>query len=294
MLTLSQLTAIEITALTEAETTIERGLNTFVEVGNALAEIRDGKLYRQTYNTFEDYCQQRWNIERRRAYQLMEAASVVVNVQNFSQVVPSNDAQARPLARLQPTEQIAAWREAVETAPNGKVTAAHVERVVQEFRQPPPVLAPDSMAIHYSSKTGEWETPQELFDLLDKEFGFTLDVCALPTNAKCDRYFTPADNGLIQDWTNSVCWMNPPYGDEIKAWVIKAAETAAAGGTVVCLLPARVDTAWWWDYCRFGEVRFLRGRLKFGGGDSGAPFPSAIVIFQPQGEPCVVWWELWR
>lgn len=144
------------------------------------------------------------------------------------------------------------------------------------------------MAVHYSSETGEWATPQDLFDLLAVEFAFTLDVCATADNAKCDRYFTEDDDGLAQDWTG-VCWMNPPYGDAIRKWVQKAWEASQTGTTVVCLVPARVDTGWWWDYCRYGEVRFLRGRLKFGGGETSAPFPSAIVVF-PR-EPHVVWWE---
>lgn len=290
-----ELTVTEQNQLESYEAVIERGLHTFVEVGNALAAIRDDerKLYR-AYGTFEDYCRERWGFARRTAYQFIDAAAVAENVRHGAQIEPPrNERQARPLTPLSPSEQIAAWREAVETAPNGKVTAAHVAEVVERRNGATPG---DSMAVHYSSRTDEWETPLDLFDALDREFGFTLDVCALPDNAKCRKYFTPKDNGLIQDWNRrgEVCWMNPPYGDEIKAWVRKAAETAAEGGTVVSLLPARVDTAWWWDYCRFGEVRFLRGRLRFGGGDNGAPFPSAVVIFRPQDEPRVVWWEGWK
>jgi phage N-6-adenine-methyltransferase len=139
-----------------------------------------------------------------------------------------------------------------------------------------------------SSKTDQWATPQDLFDQLDAEFGFDLDVCASDDNAKCSRYFTEADDGLAQTWSG-VCWMNPPYGEAIGKWVEKARESAEAGATVVCLVPARVDTAWWWDNCRYGEVRFLRGRLKFGDSDTSAPFPSAVVIF---GRPeSVIWWE---
>ena len=284
------LTSNERTQLEECEAVIERGLNTFVDVGNALAEVRDDKLYRE-YGTFEEYCRDRWGISRPRAYQFIEAAETVGFLSTMVDTPPTSERQARPLTRLSPDAQAAAWQEAVETAPNGKVTAAHVAEVVERRNG-----AGGSMAVHYSSKTDEWETPQELFDLLDAEFGFTLDVCATADNAKCDLYFTPQDDGLKQDWNRrgAVCWMNPPYGDEIKAWVRKAHDTAAAGNTVVCLLPARVDTAWWWDYCRYGEVRFLRGRLRFGGGENGAPFPSAVVIFRPQGESCVVWWEAWR
>lgn len=288
-----ELTVTEQNQLESYEAVIERGLHTFVDVGNALAEIRDGKLYRQTHSTFENYCRDRWGFSRPRAYQFIEAAETVGILSTIVDKPPATESQARPLTRLEPDEQIAAWQEAVETAPNGKVTAAHVAEVVERRNGATPG---DSMAVHYSSRTDEWETPQDLFDALDREFGFTLDVCALPDNAKCPKYFTPKDNGLIQDWNRrgEVCWMNPPYGDEIKGWVRKAADTAAEGGTVVCLLPARVDTAWWWDYCRYGEVRFLRGRLRFGGGDNGAPFPSAVVIFRPQDEPRVVWWEGWK
>ena len=137
------------------------------------------------------------------------------------------------------------------------------------------------MAVHFSSKTSEWETPQDFFDLLNSEFHFELDVCAKPENAKCPRYFTPEEDGLKQEW-RGVCWMNPPYGREIGRWVKKAYESAKEGATVVCLLPARTDTSWWHDYCMMAdEIRFIRGRLKFGGAKHPAPFPSAIVIFRP-------------
>lgn len=141
------------------------------------------------------------------------------------------------------------------------------------------------------SETPEWETPQDLFDLLNAEFHFDLDVCATRGNAKCERYFTEADDGLVQEW-RGVCWMNPPYGKTIDAWMEKAHESGDAGATVVCLVPARTDTSWWWDHARYGEVRFLQGRLKFGDAESGAPFPSAVVIFGRA--PSVKWWEEWR
>ena len=133
----------------------------------------------------------------------------------------------------------------------------------------------------FSSKTDMWATPQEFFDSLDKVFRFETDVCAVKDNAKCQRFYTPDDNGLLQDW-RGVCWMNPPYGREISQWVEKAYRSAKDNGaTVVCLLPARVDTRWWHDFCAKGEVHFLRGRLKFGGNDNSAPFPIAVVVFRP-------------
>jgi phage N-6-adenine-methyltransferase len=150
---------------------------------------------------------------------------------------------------------------------------------------------PDNMSIHYSSETDEWATPEILFKVLNAEFKFTLDVCATKKNAKCRRYFTEADDGLAKRWTGR-CWMNPPYGDQIGKWIAKAYEAGKEGATVVCLIPARVDTGWWWDYCRFGQMRFLRGRLKFGNGDNSAPFPSVVVIFPRK--PRVIWWEGWN
>ena len=136
----------------------------------------------------------------------------------------------------------------------------------------------------FSSKTDLWETPQDLFDRLDKEYHFELDVCATRDNAKCARYFTPEQDGLSQKWIG-VCWCNPPYGREIGKWVKKAAESAKDPfTTVVMLLPARTDTMWFHDYCvRFGEIQFLRGRLKFGGSKNSAPFPSMIVVFGDKG-----------
>jgi len=145
------------------------------------------------------------------------------------------------------------------------------------------------MSVHFSSKTGEWGTPQALFDLLDAEFHFTLDVCATPENAKCRRYFTKKQDGLSRSWVGERFWMNPPYGREIGAWIKHAADSCTGEnfwkGTVgVCLLPARTDTAWWHDWVWYAaEVRFIRGRLKFGGATNSAPFPSAVVIFNDEG-----------
>jgi phage N-6-adenine-methyltransferase len=132
----------------------------------------------------------------------------------------------------------------------------------------------------FSSFSNEWETPQEFFDTVNAAYRFGLDVCATHFNAKCERYFTKADNGLTQRW-RGVCWMNPPYGREISLWVQKAYESSLEAWTVVvCLLPARTDTAWWHDYviAHAEKIRFIRGRLRFSG-KGPAPFPSALVVF---------------
>lgn len=332
---MENLSIVESDNLLLYESIIERGLKTFVEVGNALLAIRESKLYRQDYGTFEEYCQERWGMQRAHAYRLIDAAGVVKSLSPIGDILPATESQARPLTQLEPEEQAAAWQQAVETAPNGKVTAAHVQQVVDEYKtsthdeyyeslaeslaedeegydwqededdalpvqpaqtSPAATTSPSSMDVHYSSKDHTWETPQSLFDLLDGEFGFTLDVCAAAGTAKCERYFSPADDGLIQDWSQDICWMNPPYGDQIEIWMRKANEQVELGATVVCLVPARVDTGWWWDSCICGEIRFLKGRVKFrtpGKEDQSAPFPSAVVVLGKGIEAKTVWWD-WK
>jgi len=137
-----------------------------------------------------------------------------------------------------------------------------------------------SLAVHFSSRSDEWPTPQWLFDTLNREFGFNLDPCATHGNAKCARHFTREEDGLAQEWGEATVFMNPPYGREIRHWMRKAFESARAGATVVCLVPARTDTDWWHRYAIRGEIRFLKGRLKFGDAPHAAPFPSAVVVFR--------------
>lgn len=137
------------------------------------------------------------------------------------------------------------------------------------------------MAYIDKAKTVVWETPQKLFDALDSKYNFTLDPCALPENAKCEKYFTPEDDGLSQNWGGQRVFCNPPYGRELGAWVKKAYEESRKPDTVVVMLiPARTDVAWFHDYVLpHGEIEFLRGRLKYGGSKASAPFPSMLVVF---------------
>src|SRR3990172_2084765 len=134
------------------------------------------------------------------------------------------------------------------------------------------------MNVHFSSKTPEWATPQDVFDKLNIEFRFPLDPAATKKNAKCKRFYTTKENGLKQPWKDERVFVNPPYGRVIGAWV----EKMATGGASVCvgLLPARTDTRWFHDYILGkAEIRFLRGRLKFGESKSSAPFPSMICVW---------------
>lgn len=146
-----------------------------------------------------------------------------------------------------------------------------------------------------SSVTDEWATPRDLFARLNARWRFELDPCATQENAVCERYFTRAENGLLQRWQGRV-FVNPPYGREIGRWVQKAAlESRNPDTVVVALLPARTDTRWWGDWVApFARVTFIRGRLKFGGARSGAPFPSALAVYPKKARPPKLQLELLR
>lgn len=132
-----------------------------------------------------------------------------------------------------------------------------------------------------SSRSDNWPTDPAVFAELDRIHGpFTLDPCSSAENAKCERFFTREDDGLAQLWTGRV-FMNPPYGRTIGAWMRKAWEASQTSAElVVCLVPARTDTAWWHEHAVRGEIEFVRGRLRFGALENSAPFPSAIVVFR--------------
>ena len=142
-----------------------------------------------------------------------------------------------------------------------------------------------NIEVMFSSKSNDWSTPQDFFDELNAEFGFTLDPCADEFNHKCNKYFTEGDDGLLQDWGGEIVFCNPPYGKAIKDWVRKAyIEGCKPNTTVVLLIPARTDTAYFHDYIyhEAKEIRFIRGRLKFGNSKNAAPFPSMVVIYWGQ------------
>lgn len=135
----------------------------------------------------------------------------------------------------------------------------------------------------YSSRSDLWSTPQDFFDKLNDEFHFDLDACAIPSNAKCERFYSPEQDGLSQPWTGNV-WCNPPYGKDISKWIAKAQnEIKQNANVIVLLVPARTDTRWFHEYLYNKpnvELRFVKGRLKFGGGANSAPFPSMIAILR--------------
>lgn len=135
----------------------------------------------------------------------------------------------------------------------------------------------------YSCRTEEWPTPENFYAELRREFQFTLDPCATPENAKCPNFFTRKDDGLQQDWGTHIVFCNPPYGKAMSQWASKCLAASKKGATVVLLAHARTDTRWFhdWVYQKASEIRFVKGRLKFGGSKNSAPFPSLVAIFRP-------------
>lgn len=139
--------------------------------------------------------------------------------------------------------------------------------------------------VMFSSKNMNWCTPQDLFDKLNDEYHFVLDAAATDDTAKCDKYFTPRDDGLSQSWDfGGSVFCNPPYGREIGKWAKKAYEQSSAGHPIVLLIPARTDTTWFHDYIyNKAQIYFLKGRLHFedekGNRSGPAPFPSMIAVY---------------
>lgn len=142
----------------------------------------------------------------------------------------------------------------------------------------------------FSSLDHTWTTPKDLFVKLNAEFTFTLDAAAVKETALLPNYLGPDHeveemrNALTADWQKAsgggAVFLNPPYGRTLKLWLAKADSEAKKGITVACLVPSRTDTAWWWDSCMHHEIRFFRGRLKFGNSGGSAPFPSALVVMK--------------
>lgn len=282
--------------LDRCEHVIREGEHVFITVGNALLTIRDKHLYRENGRTFEQYLTDEWpNISRRRAYQLMDAAVVAENVKDLSH--PLNEWQALTLNRIDsPNDQRTILQRAVDTAPNGKVTAAHIEQTIKYFEDEendtfdPPIEEAQARDLRkmrtntglFTSATPEWYTPHHIIDRVIELFGeIDLDPCS---NAKDDaanvpalNHYTVDDDGLAQPWLGRV-YMNPPYGDEIGPWVARLVQAYQSEEITdaVALLPGRTDTAWFQPLFAY-PICFVRGRLKFSGSDNSATFPSVIV-----------------
>lgn len=346
------LTDTEATRLEELETVIQRGLATFVEVGTALAEVRDDRLYRGEFGTFEDYCRDRWGFTDGQGRRYIRSAEVVGQLAEtvpIGTVLPTAEAQARELARVPEEERAPFWNELVTQRDDSSVPitarvireqweahqqnnglkkpsvilpettyACRVLTCPEKFsipvwhcltcdhhwpfsrdycancheesaeedrrRQEPSSAAPATrpfLPALFTSDTPEWYTPEPVIARAIQALGaIDLDPCSNSQespNVPAARHYTAAENGLSRSWDGRV-YMNPPYGDEIGAWVEKLCGEFAAGRVTaaVALVPARTDTKWFRRFRDFPRC-FVDGRLRFSGHENSAPFPSCVV-----------------
>ena len=288
----------EAEALAAHEATIERGLKTFVEVGGALLAIRDARLYRAEYGTFEEYCRERWQMSRIHAHRMIASAGVVTNLLPIGNTPPpASEAQARPLTVLPPEEQPAIWQAAVETAPGGKVTAAHVAEVVRDYQQrqsgggPLAPPAPAERNQLHQSNSNEWYTPAAYVEAARAVMGgIDLDPASNPLaneTVKAARYFTKDDDGLEQAWRGRV-WLNPPYGygesnqSNQAIWSRRLVAEYQVGNVAaaVLLVNATPGNKWFaplWDF----PICFPDHRIRFYGedGEQSAPTHSNALVY---------------
>lgn len=277
------LSITETTKLKECEQVIERGLNTFVDVGNALLEIRDNKLYRIEYKTFEEYCKERWNISRPRAYQLIEAAGVI---NNLSTMVDKNlfisERQIRPLSKLEPEEQIEVWQQVIERSEEKPITADFVSQVVDEVKNNKPHVV-------NNSGENEWYTPAKFIEAARQTMGsIDLDPASSELanqTVQAQTYYTSDDNGLTKTWGGNV-WMNPPYAQPLITQFTELLSDKFDSGEIkqACVLVNNATETNWFqrmlDSCTC--LCLLKSRVKFidkSGNPSGAPLQGQIVLY---------------
>lgn len=268
--------------LAELETIVDEGLATFIRVGSALREIQERRLYRETHSSFDEYCRDRWGLDRHYAYRQIRAANVVQVLSDVASWqhqdrLPRNEAQARPLAPLVPEKQVEAWELALQMAGDDHPTSS----VVAEAAELISGNGDGQTSVHFSSETEEWLTPPDLLRrVVEVLGGIDLDPCSdgePGPNVPAGHHFTQSEDGLNQAWFGRV-FMNPPYGQEIADWVEKLIGEFENDrvAEAVALLPARTDTAWFRSLRPYPRC-FLHGRLKFSGHENSAPFPSMTV-----------------
>lgn len=284
---IKQLTIQESTELESYEHTIEAGLKSFVEVGNALQAIRDKRLYKETHDTFEEYAQEKWDLSTTHTYRLMEAAQVDNNLSPMGDT-PRIERHARPLARLKPEQQRKVWGEAIDTAPQGNMTAKHIEAVAEEMYPKEKPLANHQLI--NTSSNNEWYTPRKYIEAARTVLGnIDLDPASSAyanETIHADKYYTIEDDGLRQRWDGRV-FLNPPYGKDGKEsnqalWSRTLIEQYEEGIVLaaVLLVNAVPGNRWFaplWDF----PICFPDHRIRFynESGEVGQPTHSNALVY---------------
>lgn len=301
---MNELTTTEHSRLIELESVVKQGLETFIDVGFALMEIRDSRLYRDDYSTFEVYCQSKWHMTRRNANRLIAAGEVAVNLGPIGPK-PNNESQIRPLTNLEPDEQREVWQTAVATAPNGKVTAAHVEQTKREYLTPlwsadgpdadpepyePDDWQPPASRPHVANNSGnnEWYTPAEYVEAARTVLGnIDLDpASSLLANevVKADFIYTAENDGLQAKWWGNV-WMNPPYGSDLISRFCEKLITDYVSGEVdqaIVLVNNATETGWFQLLASYADcICFPKSRIKYWGenGQANSPLQGQAFLY---------------
>jgi hypothetical protein len=284
------LTSVEAATLASFEAVIKQGLDSFVEVGNALAAIRDSRLYRDEFATFEEYCREKWSFSKQYAHRLMNASEIVQSLPESSPgATPTSEKQVRHLAQVPKEERAAVWQEAVDTAPKDssgkpKLTAAHVEATVAK--------ALDKPAPHVANNSGnnEWYTPPHVIDAAVRVLGEIDCDQASSTKAnevvRARRIYTATDCGLAAKRWGKRVWMNPPYAQPLCSQFCESLISRLDSGDVaeaVVLVNNATETEWFRTLAgRAVAACFLAGRVRFldhNGEPKNTPLQGQAVLY---------------
>ena len=288
--------------LERCEVVIKQGLDTFIEVGQALLTIRDKRLYRASFKTFEEYCGDRWGMSRKRAYDMLAASQVLSNLSPIGDILPQTESQVRPLTTLAPELQPIAWQKAVEAAEGKPVTAKVVQHVVNELRpvneelrqvkRESPELVTEIIEkaaakphVAFNSGQNEWYTPDYILDAVREIFDIQMDPASSDIaneRVQAHIYYTIDQDGLKQEWRGNV-FLNPPYSQpQIGQFIDKLANSPKINHFIV-LVNNATETQWGQQLLRIScAVCFPKGRIRFvdpAGNEGQSPLQGQMICY---------------